>query len=185
MNQLDEPSKAESAIKSTLSTIKSALSLNHDSNEKSEEFDAAGKKKIKKVKKAKVPAKKASSISGPNNENRLPEIVQQMVDFDDANESGPMGDYHGPSQLSDGRLAVNEDKRKLLNRSVSLDHEQNGSNVNTFQNATASREEYRLPHRKRIKFRNYNLEDFHLQSVLGRGEFVADRKPLAEFRLAP
>ena len=180
LNQLEEPSKVESTIKSTFSSIKSALSLNHsnekDSNEKSEESDV--KKKVKKVKKVKQPAKKASSISGPNNENRVPEIVSQTVDFDDDRMERPdynqIDDYYGPT--IDNHLAVNEDKRKLLSRSVSLDYEQNGSNVNTFQNATTSREQYRLPQRKRIKFRNYNLEDFHLQSVLGRGKFGINLK---------
>lgn len=179
LNQLDEPADSRAPSKPE-SAIKSALSLNHDANEKqanqteSKESEKKAKKKVKKVK----VAHKASSISGANNENRLSEIVHQTVDFDDdrmPDDRDQMSEYFGQAggQLADGncRLQVNEDKRKLLTRSVSVDYEQNGSNVNTFQNATASREQYRLPQRKRIKFRNYNLEDFHLQSVLGRGKF--------------
>lgn len=163
--------KSESTIQSTLSSIKSVLSLNNNEPkelkrlESKESVDEAGKKKVKKVKKVKV-AKKASSVSGTNNENKLPEIIQPNEN-QQVNRTNDYGDEL--NELHPDYLAVN-DKRKLLIRSVSLDHQQN-SQSKTFQNATASKEQYRLPQKKRIKFRNYNIDDFYLQSVLGRGKF--------------
>lgn len=173
LNQLTSSLKSESSIGSA---IKNTLFSFNSSNEQKqleskESANESGKKKVKKVKKVKV-VKKASSVSGnsSNNENRMPDIVHP-------NElTNGQKDEIFESKSNDNYLKV--DKKPLLTRSVSLDqNEQQSSSyssnnyTNTFQNATASREQYRLPQKKRIVFRKYNIGDFYLQSVLGRGSF--------------
>ena len=165
--------KTESTIKSTLSSIKAVLSLNSDLSElnrleegQSNE-NADSKKKIKKVKKVKVA--KASSISGEKVKKAAPEIIESNVLESNKLARARLSENRLTNHKLDDNphLAVNEDKKKLLTRCISLDCEQN----NTFQNATASREQYRLPEKKRIVFRKYDMNDFYLQSLLGRGSF--------------